>query len=224
MTELRFPLVCFDLDGTLVEDTVFIWKTLHESFQTDPAVRQKAHDDYFSGRISYNDWFDCDLELLHAAGATQEKIMEVVDTLSIMPGAIEALTTLKERGHKLAIVSGSLDVVVDRLFGQMEFDHILLNRLLFDGEGRISGGVATPYDLEGKADGLRELCRLEGIVPEQAAFVGDNFNDLWIARAAGYSIAFNCKSDQLRQVCDVEVVEPDLRRVVDAIPLNAGRG
>jgi phosphoserine phosphatase len=214
---LNYPLVCFDVDGTLVDDTIFIWQTLHDHFATDPALRKQAHDDFFAKRISYADWFHWDLRLLAAAGATAPRIREVLAMLRPMDGAKEALRALHERGHVLAIVSGSLDIVVDHLFADAPFAHVLLNRIEFDAAGRIAGGTPTPYDLEGKAAGLRELCRREGIPPSRAAFVGDNANDVWIARAAGLPIAFNCKSDELRAACRVEVREKDLRAVARAI-------
>lgn len=211
MSRLKYPLVCFDLDGTLVDDTVFIWKTLHDSFCTDAAARRKAHDDFFAGRSTYKEWFDHDLKLLDEAGATKERIMEVVSALKPMEGAVEILDWLKGRGHKLAIVSGSLDIVVEYIFGQGIFDHMLINRIRFDGRGRISGGDATPYDIEAKADGLRMLAGMERIPLSATAFVGDNGNDAWIARAAGFAIAFNCKSDELRRACAAEIREKDLR-------------
>ncbi len=88
---------------------------------------------------------------------------------------------------------------------------MLINRIHFDKNGRLNGGEPTPYDLEGKADGLKELARCHGIPLSSTLFVGDNDNDVWIAKAAGRAIAFNCKSDALRNVCHTEVVEKDLR-------------
>jgi phosphoserine phosphatase len=217
MSRLDFPLVCFDLDGTLVDDTVFIWKTLHEAFRTDPVRRKRAREDHFAGRLSYPDWFATDLELLTEAGADRESIGRVVDGLPPMRGAHETLAELKRRGHRLAIVSGSLDVVVERLFEPGLFDHMLINRIRFAGDGSIAGGEATPYDLAGKGDGLRHLAAREGIGLESTAFVGDNHNDLWIAEAAGLAIAFNCKSERLRALCQVEVAEKDLRALLDII-------
>lgn len=217
MSTLEYPLVCFDLDGTLVDDTIFIWKTLHEHFETDAATRKKAHDDYFGGRISYRQWFECDLALLDEAGATREGVVEVLDSMRAMPDAHSTLRALKERGHRIAIISGSLDIVLEHIFMDIDFDHVLINHISFDDGGRICGGVPTPYDLEGKAEGLRELCRREGIPTSRAAFVGDNSNDLWIAREAGFSVAFNCKSDELRDVCDVELGPRELSRLIDLV-------
>jgi phosphoserine phosphatase len=207
---LRYPLVCFDLDGTLVDDTVYIWKTLHETFETDPERRKQAHDDFFSGAISYPEWFAHDLTLLSEARATKARILGVLDALKPMRGALETLSALKRRGHKIAIVSGSIDIVVNHLFGPELFDHILINRLFFDDSGHIAGGEPTPFDLAGKADGLRYLADAEGISIEQTAFIGDNENDVWIAEAAGLSVAFNCKSEALRQICRKEIVSKNL--------------
>lgn len=214
---LKYPLVCFDLDGTLVDDTVYIWKTLHEAFKTDPIRRQKAYEDYFGGAISYPQWFAHDLVLLTEAGATKSRIHEVLDGLKPMKGALEVIATLKMRGHKVAIISGSLDIVVHHLFGDVGFDHVLVNRLFFDDAGRITGGEPTPYDLKGKADGLRHLADLEGLTTAQTVFVGDNENDIWIAEAAGLSVAFNCKSDKLRQICRHDIDADNLLNLLTLV-------
>lgn len=215
--KLRYPLICFDLDGTLVDDTVYIWKTLHETFETDSIRRQKAYDDYFSGVITYSEWFTNDLMLLHEAGATEYRIRCVLNKLKPMCGAFQTLSELRRRGHILAVVSGSLDIVVDHLFGFEYFDHILINRIFFNSEGLISGGEPTPFDLKGKAEGLKHLAQKEGISIEQAVFIGDNENDVWIAQAAGLSIAFNCKSDALRNICKKEIYSKNLTDVLDII-------
>ena len=212
---MRFPLVCFDLDGTLVDDTIFIWTTFHEHFGSDRERRVRAREDFFGGRISYREWFETDLELLDAAGANRASMKEVISGLPVMPGAREVLAELRRQGCKVAIISGSVDLVVETLFPDIHFDALLINRLRFDSGGRLVGGVHTPFDLERKADGLLELARREGLDPSRVAFIGDNSNDVDVARAAGKSIAFNCKSDELRKVADVEVVEHDLRSILE---------
>jgi phosphoserine phosphatase len=210
---LRYPLICFDLDGTLVDDTIYIWKTLHETLRTDPIARKNASTGYFAGEISYREWFEHDLLLFKQSGATKANLLEIIHTLKPMPGARKLLADLKQSGHILTIVSGSLDIVVDRLFGLELFDHVLINHIHFDETGQIIGGEPTKYDLDGKADGLKELARRENIKLSDTLFIGDNDNDIWIAKAAGKAIAFNCKSDALRDVCDIEVTEKNLMAV-----------
>jgi HAD superfamily phosphoserine phosphatase-like hydrolase len=153
MTTLKYPLICFDLDGTLVDDTIYIWKTLHERFNTDKKQRLQAYNDYFNKIISYQDWFDTDLELLRSAGASKKLILETLNSLTVMKGALETLKTLQNSGHKIAIISGSLDIVVSHLFPDFKFDHLLINKITFDQNGLIQGGTHTPYDIEAKADG-----------------------------------------------------------------------
>ena len=53
---MPYKLVCFDLDGTIVDETVYIWETLHEYFQTDEAKRRTKTADFHSGKISYSEW------------------------------------------------------------------------------------------------------------------------------------------------------------------------
>ena len=46
---------------------------------------------------------------------------------------------------------------------------------------------------------------------EHCGFVGDSSNDVWIARAAGRSIALNPRCRELEQIADVVVRSDDLR-------------
>jgi len=216
-SSLKYPLVVFDLDGTLVDGTIYIWKTLHETFETDADSRQKAYDGYFAGHITYEEWFANDLELLEQAGATRDRMIEVISDLEPMCGARETIDTLRDNGHTLAVISGSLDIVLHQIYGKDTFDYVLINRVIFNNDGSLQGGVPTKYDLERKADGLVELCNKLGISTSQAAFIGDNINDLDIAKKAGLSIAFNCKSPELSQVSHTEIKEKDLRAILSLV-------
>jgi HAD superfamily phosphoserine phosphatase-like hydrolase len=211
-------LICFDLDGTLLDRTVFVWSTLHEHFPSDPLRRKQAWDDYFAHRISYAEWFYTDLELLRAGGATRERMKDVFAELHPAPGAHETLRELRERGYRLALISGSLDLALEQFFPPRMFDHVLINRVQFDESGRISGGEPTPYDLEGKVAGLRELARRESLDVAQCAFVGDNFNDLPVMRAAGFSIGIHIKHPDVHQAVNVAIADDDLRAILPYFP------
>ena len=220
----QIKLVCFDLDGTLLDGTIFIWQTLHDWFATDRDLRAEAKEDFFAGRISYEQWFDHDLVLLSEKGATRGRIMEALEGVGPMPGARETLEELRRRGYRLAVISGSLDVVLQRFYPDFHFDHVLISSLDFDGEGRLAGGTPTLYDLERKADGLRELARREDLPVEACAFIGDNFNDLEVAQAAGLSISFNSKSEELDRIADLVIGPRDLTEILGCFPdLQSGR-
>jgi D-amino-acid dehydrogenase len=46
----------------------------------------------------------------------------------------------------MGILSGSLDIVLERFFPSAPFAEVMINRLRFDAQGRIAGGVHTPSE------------------------------------------------------------------------------
>ena len=48
----------------------------------------------------------------------------------------------------------------------------------------------------------------------RCAFVGDSTNDVWIAREAGFSIAFNPNSEDLEAAADVVVRSSSLKAIL----------
>jgi len=216
MTESRrsFDLVAFDVDGTLVDDTVFIWKTLHDYFGTDPDSREMAFQSYMSGKWVYRQWFEHDMKLLTEAGADRASILDAIKGMRLTDGVIETLNELRAAGAHLAIISGSIDIVVERFGLAPYFDDIYLNHIWFDEQGQLTRWKATPYDVWDKATGLRHLAQRYEVPIERTAFIGDNFNDVAVARAAGFSMAINCKSDELAEVVDVVLPGSDMRAVL----------
>jgi phosphoserine phosphatase len=214
---MKYKLVCFDLDGTLVDGTIFVWQTLHDYFQTDKVRRREAFEKAIRNEITYEEWFNCDLELLGERGATRDGVLAAIAPMRLVPGAQETLTALKHRGLSLAVISGSLQIVLDSLSLDHYFAHVLINRILFDDRGRIVGGIPTKFDMARKAQGLEMIAAKESIPLESTVFVGDNYNDVAAMRAAGLGIAFNCKSEELARVADVVVPGKDLREILKYI-------
>ena len=188
-----FDLICFDVDGTLVvhpEETI-VWEILNRRFTGDDEANQTRFRQYRAGEISYPEWVALDVGDWLRAGATRDEIVAAIGDLRLVGGTHETLAELKRRGYKLAIISGTLDVVIETLLPEHPFDDVFVNHLDFDAAGRLSGWKATPYDVDGKARAVREIAAREGIPIARCAFVGDAFNDVEAAREAGFSVAFN---------------------------------
>ncbi|HLC46797.1 MAG TPA: HAD-IB family phosphatase [Candidatus Nanoarchaeia archaeon] len=216
----QYKLIVFDIDGTLITDKVFIWHAVHEFMQSDRSALLKAHEEFSSRKISYERYLSCDAGLLMANNATKKMILKSIEGMQLAVGARETLEELKRRGYKLAVISGSLSLALQKVLPDYDefFDDVFINHFFFDDDGRLMGWKATPYDFEHKATGLKHLAKKYGISTRQCVFIGDNHNDLHIAEEAGLSIAFNCKSDTLAQVADIVTKTDDLREILHYIP------
>lgn len=216
---MRYKLVCFDFDGTIIDETIFIWQIIHDNLDTDKEKRKEGVDNFYSGKITYEQWAKSDVELLKKAGADKKRLMEIIKPLKLMPGALETIKELKSRGIKLAIISGSIDIALELLIPDYRdfFDDVMINRLSFNEDGSIKDIEATKFDMEHKATGLKYIAGREKIPLSECVFIGDNHNDIHIAEIAGLSIAFNCKSESLAEVSDVLIEKKDLREILKHI-------
>lgn len=215
----RYSLIIFDLDGTLIDDTVYIWKTLHEAFETDPVKRKKAHEDYLGGRIDYAQWAYNDLELLKSKGVKKSDIVRLFQSLHLVPHARETLLALRQKNYRMAVISGSVDLALFTALPEAQslFEDIFINSFRFDSAGNLVDIIPTPFDMEHKAAGLKFLANKYNIVKERMVFVGDNENDIHIAREAGLSIAFNSKSPKLDAVSSLVIPGNDLKKILTHI-------
>ncbi len=213
----RFDLVAFDVDGTLVEhpDGKTVWEVLNERFTGSDDQNRERFAMYRTGRLSYSEWVALDVTSWRDAGATRQDLIAALAPLRLVEGAAETLSALKERGMRLAVISGTLDLLLDTLFPDHPFDEVYTNRIWFDEQGRIAGWQATPFDMDGKGVALRAIAMREEVPLSRCAFVGDHANDLSAARVAGLTVAFNPKDAELEALAGAVVRSRTLR---DTLP------
>jgi len=216
---MKYRLVCFDVDGTLVDNVVYSWDVFHNHFKIDMKRRENARKQFFDGKISYEEWALHDISLWQEKGAKRNDFLDAIRHLKLMEGAVETVSELKKRNLKLAIISGTISVIIESLmpYYHRYFDDVFLNKLIFDKNGNISDIKVTPFDIYGKAEAMKLVAKRENISLKECVFVGDHKNDIPVMKECGLSIAFDPKDDELRKVADVVIEKKDLREVLKHI-------
>lgn len=215
MKNNKIKLICFDLDGTLLDNTEYIWKTIHEQIAPEHdnnAMLKK----YLNKEITYKQWAAADVKLWKSKGADKRHLLKAIGNVKLMNGALKTIKELKKRKYKLAIISGSITIVVEKAFPEYKtyFDDVFMNKIVFSKSGKILRCITTPFDMEHKATGLKMIAKREGLKLSECAFIGDNKNDIHIAGAAGFAISFNSKSEELDKIAKVIIRKKDLSEIL----------
>ena len=210
-------LICFDLDGTLFRHPhgMVIWEALNLRYGGSPEINRQRYDMYYNGVISYAEWVDMDAGGWQSMGATRDEMLEVAGEFSLVEGARETIHELKNRGFKLAVISGSIDIMLDHLFPDHPFEDVFTNRVNFDDAGRLSSWQATPYDGRGKSEALKIITGKHDVPLEQSAFVGDGDNDVSVLGVAGFFVAVKPKSATLAERADVVIHDEGVHALLD---------
>ena len=195
-------------------DGLTVWEVLNREFIGSAEINRQRYEAYKAGRLSYPDWVALDIEGWRDAGARRDDLIDAFGSLELVSGTRETLVTLKQRGLRLIVISGTLDLMLNTLLPDHPFDEVHANHIGFDEQGNIAHWRATPFDMQGKEKLLRAIALREGIPLERCGFVGDSSNDVWIARAAGRAVAFNPRCDELERTADVVIRSDDLRDVL----------
>lgn len=218
---MKYKLIVFDFGGVLV-NTFSSWVTLHKYFGTYKESR-KQFNMYHKGEISYQKWCEMNIELWNKKKKANKEIMEkaIAENITKIKGADELLKKIKERGYKIAVISGDLNITLEHYFDKNLFDYIFINQIFFDKDGNIIGVKGTNYDFKAKVQALKAICKREGIKLEECIAILDDAygNDLELAKVVGYSIAFNSKSEKLNKIADVVIKKKDLKEILKYIDL-----
>lgn len=189
-----YDLVMFDLDGTLIETAPEIMDAVNDTlrhFELAQVTQQQV-----------NDWIGHGTRelLISALAYVQHKPIEAVRTDALLPAYLaefdlhyqqrcgtrshlypqvrETLTTLFERGVKLAVVTNKEGRYTNTVLNA----HNLMPLL-----HRVVSGDTLPVKKPNPA-GIHSCMEQFGVAPERALFVGDSSIDVATARNAGIAV------------------------------------
>ena len=182
-------LLITDMDSTLIniecidEIADFINVKPQVSEITEAAMR---------GELNFEDSLTKRVSLL--TGLDTSALEHVYnERLQLNPGAEKLVSELKNRGIKLALVSGGFTYFTHKVQERLGLNFTLANALdIEDGKltGKVVGGIVGA---ESKKHFLQHLAQELEISPQQVIAVGDGANDLKMMDAAGLSVAYHAK-------------------------------
>ena len=200
-------LVVFDLDNVIIDGEAIDEIGKLANVEDDiAAITEKA----MQGEIDFETSIKDRVQLLE--GTSIEDIEKLADELPLMPGACKTINCLKEKDVDVAIISGSFDVVADKVKDKLGVDTVYTNSFTVE-DGKLTGEVTGPLVSGNKVDVLKDHVEKAGIALENVVAVGDGANDISMIESAGCGIAFNAK-DSVKEIADVVVEEKDLCKVL----------
>ena len=203
-------LVVFDLDNVIIDGEGIdeIGKLINIEDQI-AAITEQA----MQGDIDFETSIKKRVGLLK--GVATDDIRTLANEMPLMKGAEETVSTLKENGFDVAIISGSFDIIADTIKGKLDVDNIFTNSLVEE-DGILTGEVTGPLVSGSKLDVLSKLIEEKGYTLDECVAVGDGANDISMIESAKYGIAFNAKP-ALKENADLIVETRDLTDVLNVI-------
>ena len=207
---LLIKLVVFDLDNVIIDGEAIDEIGKLANVEDEIAeITEKA----MQGEIDFETSIKDRVKLLE--GTSIEEIEKVADELPLMPGAEETINALKEKDLDVAIISGSFDVVAEKVKDKLGVDAVYTNSFSVE-DGKLTGEVTGPLVSGSKLDVLKDHVEKAEITLDDVVAVGDGANDISMIESAGCGIAFNAK-DSVKEIADIVVEEKDLTKVSDEI-------
>ncbi len=204
---LLIKLVVFDLDNVIIDGEAIDEIGKLANVEEDIAsITEKA----MKGEIDFETAIKDRVQLLE--GTSIEDIEKVADDLPLMPGACKTVKCLKDKDVDVAIISGSFDVVADKVKDKLGVDTVYTNSFTVE-DGKLTGEVTGPLVSGTKLDVLKDHVEETGITLDEVVAVGDGANDISMIESAGCGIAFNAK-DSVKEIADIVVDEKDLCKVL----------
>ncbi|MDX2288697.1 MAG: phosphoserine phosphatase SerB [Hyphomicrobiaceae bacterium] len=182
-------LLVADMDSTIIEqeciDEIADFAGVRDEVS---AITEKA----MRGELDFEDALKARVALLRGL---EESVLDTVlsERISLMPGALKLIGTMKAHGAYCALVSGGFGYFTSRIAATVGFDADRANTLDLS-DGQLAGTVAAPIlGRDAKLAALRSFAR-ELQAPLSATLaVGDGANDLAMLKAAGLGVAYRAK-------------------------------
>ena len=190
MKKHGIELVCFDLNKTLLNETT--WDDLNLALGLSREEDQRYIDEFAAGEITYREWTKILLDLyLQRGRADRQTILNSILRYTYRPGAKELVYYLKQQGYHLALISGSLDLLIDKIAQELEIKLAAANNtFVFNEQDQLIDIITLNEDDVAKVRHLQKFCDQLNITMGQVVCVGDGDNDIKLFEQTKHGITF----------------------------------
>ncbi|MCC6198714.1 HAD family phosphatase [Candidatus Nomurabacteria bacterium] len=168
-----------DLDGTVTPDST--WFLLNTRLGITPEEDSALFERYLKSEVvSYEEWIAELVRLYRSRGSvTKEELETWVAGISLRDGAGEMVTSLREKGYTVVLLSGSVDLVVEAIAKRIGVDDWrALSRLVFSDNGTLTDIVSSGDESNAKSVVARAYLSERGLAADDALAIGDGGNDI----------------------------------------------
>lgn len=180
-TPFRPEVVSFDLDGTLLEGTVF------EAVARGAGFHERLEEfdrEFRAGRLSLEETFWKEYQFL--VGLRLEDVEAWLGAAPWYSGIPETVDVLRAHGHRVVVLTDNPSYMAEFVRRWGFQDSIASPATVAD--GKITEAVTPSFD---KLASFQAWCRAQGVAMERCAHVGNDFNDIPVFQAVGCSVAVN---------------------------------
>lgn len=215
MADGRLDLVCYDLDGTLIDGTAFLLVARHFGFEEEVLHHDKR---FRSGEITLEECFE--IEFAFLAGRTVDEVREALRQGTWFPGIRPAVTMLKEAGLRVAVLTDNPDFITAHLADAYGIeDQIASHGVVRDNV--VTGEVRPLFD---KWRNLHAFLQREDIDPQRVAHIGNDINDTGVWKNIGLGVAVEPTGPAVRDAADLVFERIDDHRDIADTVLDWHRG
>ncbi|HIP11596.1 MAG TPA: phosphoserine phosphatase SerB [Arcobacter sp.] len=204
-------LAVFDFDSTLMDGETIDF--LAEQLGLEKEVSYIT-EEAMSGRLDFFESLTTRVKLLK--GLEYSKAVEICKDLPLMPGAVETIKALKDKGYKVVCFSGGFRIGTGPAKEVLGIDADFSN-ILHEKDGILTGFVGGDMMFSSsKGDMIQRIQQLLGATKETTLVCGDGANDLSMFPFADKRVAF-CARDILKKEANIIIDEKDLTLILDHI-------